>query len=77
MHAPFQAAIPKKQVTPSTMRALVFRGPNQIAIEQVSIPRSGPFIRVTLMTSCGNRPATQHTQRRVPGEAGSRDRPPR
>jgi D-arabinose 1-dehydrogenase-like Zn-dependent alcohol dehydrogenase len=56
MNAAFQAAIPKKQVTPSTMRALVFHGPNQIGIEQVSIPRPGPgeaVIRVTLTTICG------------------------
>src|SRR5713101_237400 len=40
----------------STMRALVFHGPNQIGIEQVSIPRPGPgeaVIRVTLTTICG------------------------
>ena len=56
MNATFQAAIPKKQAVPSTMRALVFRGPNQIGIEQVSIPRPGPgeaVIRVTLTTICG------------------------
>ena len=56
MNATFQAAIPKKQVAPSTMRALVFHGPNQIGIEQVSIPRPGPgeaVIRVTLTTICG------------------------
>jgi alcohol dehydrogenase len=51
-----QAAVPKKQVAPSTMKALVFRGPNQIGIEQVSIPQPGPgeaVIRVTLTTICG------------------------
>jgi 2-desacetyl-2-hydroxyethyl bacteriochlorophyllide A dehydrogenase len=56
MNATFQAAIPKKQVLPSTMRALVFRGPNQIGIEQTPIPRPGPgeaVIRVTLTTICG------------------------
>ncbi len=56
MNATFQAAIPKKQVVPSTMRALVFHGPNQIGIEQVPIPRPGPgeaVIRVTLTTICG------------------------
>lgn len=56
MNVTFQAAIPKKQVTPSIMRALVFHGPNQIGIEQVSIPRPGPgeaVIRVTLTTICG------------------------
>jgi alcohol dehydrogenase len=56
MNATFQAAIPKQQPTSSTMRALVFHGPNQIGIEQVSIPRPGPgeaVIRVTLTTICG------------------------
>lgn len=40
----------------STMKALVFRGPNKIGIEQVSIPKPGPgeaVIRVTLTTICG------------------------
>src|ERR1700692_235489 len=40
----------------ATMRALVFRGPNQIAIEQVPIPKPGPgeaVIRITLTTICG------------------------
>src|ERR1017187_8136049 len=44
----------KKSTT--TMRALVFRGPNQISIEQVPIPKPGPgeaVIRVTLTTICG------------------------
>jgi hypothetical protein len=39
-----------------TMRALVFRGPNQIGIEKVPIPRPGygeAVIRVTLTTICG------------------------
>ena len=52
----FQVAIPKKHAVASTMKALVFRGPNQIGIEQVSIPKSGPgeaVIRVTLTTICG------------------------
>lgn len=56
MNMTFQAAIPKKQTTPSMMRALVFHGPNQIGIEQVSIPHPGPgeaVIRVTLTTICG------------------------
>jgi len=38
------------------MRALVFRGPNQIGLESVPIPRPGPneaVIRVTLTTICG------------------------
>ncbi|HEV2491096.1 MAG TPA: alcohol dehydrogenase catalytic domain-containing protein [Candidatus Acidoferrales bacterium] len=44
----------KKATT--TMRALVFRGPNQIGIEKVPIPKPGPgqaVIRVTLTTICG------------------------
>lgn len=56
MLATFKAASPKVQSTPSTMRALVFRGPNQIELEQVSMPRPGPgeaVIRVTLTTICG------------------------
>jgi len=42
--------------TATTMRALVFHGPNQIAVESVPIPRPGPgeaVIRVTLTTICG------------------------
>jgi threonine dehydrogenase-like Zn-dependent dehydrogenase len=38
------------------MKALVFRGPNQIGIEHVPIPKAGPgeaVIRVTLTTICG------------------------
>lgn len=38
------------------MKALVFRGPNQIAVEEVPIPEPGPgeaVIRVTLTTICG------------------------
>ncbi len=56
MSATFAAAIPQKHPVPSTMRALVFRGPNQIGIEQVAIPSPGPsdaVIRVTLTTICG------------------------
>src|ERR1700682_2955348 len=40
----------------SMMKALVFRGPNQIGIEHVPIPKPGPgeaVIRVTLTTICG------------------------
>lgn len=40
----------------ATMRALVFRGPNNIAIERVPIPRAGvgeAVIRITLTTICG------------------------
>jgi len=56
MNATFQIDRPKTQVTQSTMRALIFQGPNQIALEQVLIPRPGPgeaVIRVTLTTICG------------------------
>jgi alcohol dehydrogenase len=53
----FQERLRQEQKTAtSTMRALVFRGPNQIAIEHVAIPRPGPgeaVIRVTLTTICG------------------------
>ncbi len=48
--------LPVEKKSTATMRALVFRGPNQIAIEQVPIPRPGPgeaVIRVTLTTICG------------------------
>lgn len=40
----------------STMRALVFRGPNKIGIERVPIPKPAPgqaVIRITLTTICG------------------------
>jgi len=56
MLATFQAAVPKRQATSSTMRALVFRGPNRIGIEDVPIPKPGPgeaVIQVTLTTICG------------------------
>jgi alcohol dehydrogenase len=49
-------SLPTEKKSTTTMRALVFRGPNQIAIEQVPIPRPGPgeaVIRVTLTTICG------------------------
>src|ERR1700756_2529177 len=39
-----------------TMRALVFQGPNQIAVESVPIPKPGvgeAVIRITLTTICG------------------------
>jgi 2-desacetyl-2-hydroxyethyl bacteriochlorophyllide A dehydrogenase len=45
-----------RRVEPTTMKALVFRGTNQIGIEEVSIPKPGPgeaVIRVTLTTICG------------------------
>lgn len=56
MSTTFQAAIPKKQAVASTMKALVFRGPNLISLEEVLIPKPGPgeaVIRVTLTTICG------------------------
>jgi len=46
----------EEEKSSTTMRALVFHGSNQIAIEQVPIPRPGPgeaVIRVTLTTICG------------------------
>ena len=46
----------KQKTTSSTMRALVFRGPNQIGIEHLPIPKPGAgeaVIRVTLTTICG------------------------
>jgi len=59
MSATCQFVAPQEQkvaTTPTTMKALVFRGPRQIAIEEVSIPKPGPgeaVIRVTLTTICG------------------------
>jgi 2-desacetyl-2-hydroxyethyl bacteriochlorophyllide A dehydrogenase len=53
----FQERLQQVQKTAtSTMKALVFRGPNQIGIEHVPIPKPGPgeaVIRVTLTTICG------------------------
>ena len=45
----------RKQAS-STMRALVFGGPNQIKVETVPIPRAGigdAVIKITLTTICG------------------------
>jgi alcohol dehydrogenase len=56
MLSTFEISIPKKQAPPTHMKALVFRGPNQIGLETVPIPRPGPgeaVIRVTLTTICG------------------------
>lgn len=56
MSTTFQAVLPKKQAVASTMKALVFHGPNRISLEEVSIPRPGPceaVVRVTLTTICG------------------------
>ncbi len=46
----------EKQPTRATMKGLVFRGPTQIAIEEVPIPKPGfgeVVMRVTLTTICG------------------------
>lgn len=48
--------IPIEKKTAKTMKALVFHGPNQIALESVPLPKPGPgeaVIRVTLTTICG------------------------
>jgi len=53
----FQERLPiQDKPATSLMKALVFRGPNQIAVEHVPIPKPGPgeaVIRVTLTTICG------------------------
>ena len=46
----------QREQAAQVMKALVFRGPNQIGIEEVPIPSPGPgeaVIRVTLTTICG------------------------
>ena len=51
-----QVTLTENQAKMSTMKALVFRGTNQIRLEQVAIPKAGPgeaVIRVTLTTICG------------------------
>jgi 2-desacetyl-2-hydroxyethyl bacteriochlorophyllide A dehydrogenase len=53
--ATIPSSVERKTAT-DTMRALVFHGPNQIALERVPIPKPGPgeaVIRVTLTTICG------------------------
>src|ERR1700686_1175801 len=48
--------VPAQKKSTTTMRALVFRGPNQIGVERVPIPRPGVgevVIRITLTTICG------------------------
>jgi alcohol dehydrogenase len=53
---PAKGQLEKTREATETMRALVFRGPNQIGLERMEIPRSGPgeaVIRVTLTTICG------------------------
>jgi hypothetical protein len=49
MNATFQLAIPEKRTAPSTMRALVFQGPNHIEIKEVAVPRPGPGEAVILV----------------------------
>lgn len=54
--APFETLPSHELIAATSMRALVFRGVNKIAIEDVPIPRPGPgeaVIRVTLTTICG------------------------
>jgi alcohol dehydrogenase len=57
MSTTFQDTIQSQHKTStSMMKALVFRGPNQIEIEHAPIPKPGPgeaVIRVTLTTICG------------------------
>jgi threonine dehydrogenase-like Zn-dependent dehydrogenase len=56
MISTIQMEVPKEQVAKSTMKALVFRGANQIGIEEGPIPKPGPgeaVIRITLTTICG------------------------
>ncbi|MFZ0213011.1 MAG: alcohol dehydrogenase catalytic domain-containing protein [Candidatus Acidiferrales bacterium] len=56
MSSTTQLSIREPRPVASTMKALVFRGPDQISIEQVPIPKPGPgeaVIRVTLTTICG------------------------
>jgi alcohol dehydrogenase len=57
MSAPSPSStITTNELGTSTMKALVFRGPNQIGIEQVPVPRAGvgeAVICVTLTTICG------------------------
>lgn len=56
MSSTIEQATPRNKRITSTMRALVFRGPGQISVENVPIPKPGPgeaVIRVTLTTICG------------------------
>lgn len=56
MSGTVQQTIPQYKPIVSTMKALVFRGPNKIDVEQVPVPTPGPgeaVIRVTLTTICG------------------------
>ena len=59
--APRRQNAPAKRVhvgkaSPATMRANVFRGPNDIRVEEVPRPQAGPgeaVLRITLTTICG------------------------
>jgi alcohol dehydrogenase len=56
MSATFTPETEQRKPAISDMKALVFRAPNQIGLEQVPIPKAGPgeaVIRVTLTTICG------------------------
>ncbi len=49
-------AVGKESKGSATMKALVFRGPNRIALERVEIPKAGygeAVVKVTLTTICG------------------------
>jgi len=55
-HASYGLLEEHEERTSATMRALVFRGPNQIALETCPVPRARAgeaVIRVTLTTICG------------------------
>ena len=56
MSSTARQSIQEQRPAASTMKALVFQGPNRIGIEEVPIPRPGvgeAVIRVTLTTICG------------------------
>jgi alcohol dehydrogenase len=56
MGTTFQETLRGGRAVTATMKALVFRGPGKIDIEEVPIPKPGPgeaVIRVTLTTICG------------------------
>ena len=58
------------------MKAVVFRGPNRLAIEErpKPVPRAGQaVIEITMTTICGT--DVQYRAGRVSGEAGTRPRP--
>jgi alcohol dehydrogenase len=51
-----QALLKEREAATSTMKALVFYGPDQLALETVPIPKAGTgeaVIRITLTTICG------------------------